>query len=102
MKCLPCKCEDSSLEPWHPCKDKLVVPPVIPALGRWRQAIPRAGWLARPAEVVDSIFKRKTLSQYIRLRVIEKNTQHHPSCGLHTHVQSQVNTHTMKKIPHEF
>lgn len=52
-KALATKCEDQSSDPQHPCKYQAGMVGHL-ALGRQKQAISRASWLA---ESVSSIFK---------------------------------------------
>lgn len=79
--------------------------PLIPVIGKWRQKIPRANWLAIHAELVSSRFSWETSPQYRRWTAVEhliliSSLYGYPTCLRYTCTHSQTphaHTHGEKK-----
>lgn len=72
----------------HPHKSQWAQRPVcnyrVVETGSERERVPRASRPARPAELVNTVFKCETLTQYIRQEVIKVDTEYQTQASIHT------------------
>lgn len=103
---LPCKCEDQSSDPQHPCEcwwawEMVGSPSAISALSRQRLGSPQSKLPSQTSQITELWVQLRGLAPWVR-KMMKEDTQCQPlashTCEHHPHMHYTAHTHADAKL----